>query len=90
MRFVTRHSSDLVAGAPSGQLGRTLSHRVLREQALLVLEQVAAPLADVARRPRPRPGDDHQRPIAPLDDPPLIERERSISDRRGNHEVSPE
>jgi hypothetical protein len=89
MRFVTRHSSDLVAGAPSGGMGRTLNHRVLREQPLLVLELVTAPLDDDARRPRPRPGDDPQRPVAPLDDPPLIRRERRIADGHGDHEMSP-
>ena len=89
MRFVTRHNSDLVAGAPSGQLGRTLSHRVLREQPLLVLEQEPAALHDDPRLPGPRAGNDHERPIAPLDDPPLVRGEGGLADGRGDHEVSP-
>jgi hypothetical protein len=38
--------------------------------------------------PSPRPGDDHEWPIAALDDPLLVRREPRIADGRGNHEMS--
>lgn len=76
------------------ELGRGLhvvgeDEQALRLELRLGIQQVRHPLDDDAGLPRPRAGDDDERPLAPLDDPPLLFGQgRPCSDRRRGHKHS--